>query len=190
MMLLYIGGASSGKSLLAEERALKLSREADGGVHPLYYVATMQGTDEESRERINKHRVRRRNTAFITVEEPRDLKGVPERTGMAEDSVVLLECLSNLAANVFFAPEAFKERSLSAEAFREKTAERLFLDIMNLKESIGTLITVSNDLFRSSEHYDPDTVMYLRFLSDLNIRLAGCADEVIEVTAGIASRLR
>ena len=67
MITLFLGGARSGKSELAERRALAL---ADDG--PLHYVATGIATDDDMARRIDAHR-RRRDPRFVTVEAGLDL---------------------------------------------------------------------------------------------------------------------
>ncbi|MCR4908372.1 MAG: bifunctional adenosylcobinamide kinase/adenosylcobinamide-phosphate guanylyltransferase [Lachnospiraceae bacterium] len=190
MMLLYIGGAASGKSELAEKRAIELSENNHAEGLPLYYIATMQRTDAESEERIKRHRERRKGTAFQTIEAPAELSEAVRREGVPENSIVLLECLSNLAANSFFAPENEKSRTENPEAFRGQLSDRLFSELTELEERVGYLIIVSNNLFCSSEKYDKDTSDYLRFLSVLNIRLAERAEEVTEAVAGTGVPLK
>jgi adenosylcobinamide kinase/adenosylcobinamide-phosphate guanylyltransferase len=67
MITLFLGGARSGKSELAERRALALA--GDG---PLHYVATGIATDDDMARRIDAHR-ERRDPRFVTVEAGIDL---------------------------------------------------------------------------------------------------------------------
>jgi len=64
-VVLITGGARSGKSKYAEERALQL------GPRPLY-LATGEAKDAEMAERIAEHQ-KRRGEQWVTVEEPLDV---------------------------------------------------------------------------------------------------------------------
>src|SRR6185437_15356665 len=72
-LVVYVGGARSGKSRLAVERA---SAEAA----PVVFVATGEAGDDEMAERIARHRAERPG-GWSTVEEPlelaRALRGAP-----------------------------------------------------------------------------------------------------------------
>ena len=63
MLTLFIGGASSGKSELAEV----LARSQPG---PRVYLATLSARDAESRARILRHRQRRAKDGYTTLEGP------------------------------------------------------------------------------------------------------------------------
>ncbi len=68
MKVLYFGGQKSGKSSLAENKALDLSTSKP------YYIATYDNSflDEEMTLRVKKHKDYRENN-FITIEEPKNL---------------------------------------------------------------------------------------------------------------------
>ena len=88
-LVVYVGGARSGKSRLAVERA-----RAEG--RPVTFIATGEAGDEEMAERIGRHKTER-PVGWRTIEEPvevgRALASVP-----AGDTVVV-DCLSLWVAN-------------------------------------------------------------------------------------------
>jgi adenosylcobinamide kinase / adenosylcobinamide-phosphate guanylyltransferase len=88
-LVVYVGGARSGKSRLAVERA-----SAAGA--PVVFVATGEAGDEEMAERIARHRAER-PAGWRTVEEPlelaRALRDAPA------DAAVVVDCLSLWVAN-------------------------------------------------------------------------------------------
>jgi adenosyl cobinamide kinase/adenosyl cobinamide phosphate guanylyltransferase len=88
-LVVYVGGARSGKSRLAVERA------AAAGT-PVVFVATGEAGDEEMAERIARHRAER-PVGWQTVEEPleltRALRAAPP------DATVIVDCLSLWVAN-------------------------------------------------------------------------------------------
>jgi adenosylcobinamide kinase / adenosylcobinamide-phosphate guanylyltransferase len=89
-LVLFLGGARSGKSRLAAERA------ADGGA-PVVFVATGEAGDDEMAERIARHKGER-PPEWRTVEEPleleRALRDVPD------GATAVVDCLSLWVANV------------------------------------------------------------------------------------------
>ena len=92
MITVVVGGSGSGKSQYAETIL--------SGTNALYkyYLATMEVYGEESRQKVERHRRMRAGKGFATIERPKDLSGVCIGTPWKE-SAVLIECVSNLAAN-------------------------------------------------------------------------------------------
>ena len=179
MMILITGGSASGKSAFAEDKLLSF------GDKKRYYLATMAVWDEECRERIRRHRIKRSGKGFSTIEKPVDLKDVSLPGG----SAALLECVSNLTANELFREERGEngqESEKTREAGREQKAwERITGGIFNLKEQAEDLVVVTNEVFSDGISYDPGTEQYLRLLGKINCWLADMADEVYEVSCGL-----
>ncbi|HEY2372968.1 MAG TPA: bifunctional adenosylcobinamide kinase/adenosylcobinamide-phosphate guanylyltransferase [Gaiellaceae bacterium] len=88
-LVLYLGGARSGKSRLAVERA------SSSGA-PVTFIATGEAGDEEMAARIEAHK-RERRPEWRTVEEPRDLAGA--LISVAGGDTALVDCLSLWVAN-------------------------------------------------------------------------------------------
>ena len=165
MFTLVIGGAASGKSAYAEELILK------SGEKYRTYIATMEPFDEECRQRIAKHRQMRAEKQFQTVECYTNLSSVR----MEQRGAVLLECMSNLAANERYSPQGAGEGAFSA----------ILAGVESLLEQCEDLVIVSNDVFRGGIAYEGDTLAYLKLLADINRALAAKADAVCEVVCGI-----
>jgi adenosylcobinamide kinase/adenosylcobinamide-phosphate guanylyltransferase len=87
---LILGGARSGKSTLAEERALRSGLE-------LVYVATATAGDNEMSARIRHHQ-RRRGKVWTLVEAPVDLAGTLRRQA-GEQRCVVVDCLTLWLSN-------------------------------------------------------------------------------------------
>jgi adenosylcobinamide kinase/adenosylcobinamide-phosphate guanylyltransferase len=165
MLMLFTGGASCGKSRLAEEAALVL-----GGRR--IYLATMLYVDAECCRRIARHRASRAGSGFETIERPLDLAGADIPAG----STLLLECLPNLAANELFDPRGAGEGA----------AHAIWAGIERLLSRCAHLIVVSNEVFSDGINYDQGTLRYLALLSSLNCGIAARADRVVEAVCGIA----
>lgn len=179
MTALVFGGGGSGKSARAEELAVSLKRE--GG---LFYLATMDGSGNEAASRIERHRALRNGKGFITIEQPRDLGEILERHSL-EGGTVLLECLSNLAANEMFPPGGD-----AAPASEEFLFDKISAELSMLEKACLNLVIVSNDIFREGFFLSPDSSNlllknYISLLARLHGFAAERADLVIEVAAGI-----
>lgn len=94
---------------------------------------------------------------------------------LPEDSIVLLECMSNLVANEVFEPDGA----------REKTVEAVVEGVRALKQRAKALFLVTNEVFSDGILYDAETKRYLSYLGDINVKVAAMADRVTEVVYGI-----
>ncbi len=194
MITLIIGGSPSGKSEFAEgyayQRYMKLKSSAEllnGGKHrslyegELIYLATMINSDDETRERIKKHIERRSGMGYKTLEVPKDLDEALSSIDKA-NCVILLECLSNLLSNEMFGS--------SLRGGYSEISDKIFSELMTLKNAGHDLVIVSNDVFRDGEEYSNETAKYIDLLGGLNRRLAAQCDEVYEVVLGIPVRIK
>lgn len=170
MLHLVYGGSGSGKSAYAEWLVMEAPSKNR------IYLATMQPWDEECRQRIRKHQQMRAAKNFSTVE----CFGRPRNLSIPKDSVVLLECMSNLVSNVFYQPD----RPVHS------IAERLTDDIMDLQNQTKELIIVTNDIFSDGISYSTETETYRAVLGQINRNLAAAADRVTEVVFGIPLNIK
>lgn len=163
MLTLISGGAASGKSEYAESVAASY-------IGRRLYIATMMPVGAGAQAKISRHRALRAGKGFETLECPENLLGL----AFPDGCTVLLECLSNLAANECFGPLGF-----------EGAAERMLAGVDRLLESSRELIIVTNELFSDGAAYSPETLRYLDILASLNRIIAQKAGRVIEVACGI-----
>lgn len=165
MMTLVVGGGASGKSEYAESLVLASPYQRR------VYIATMEPFDEECLRRIEKHRRLRAEKRFETLECYTDLASVC----VSPDSVVLLECMSNLCANEMYSPHGSGNRA----------AEAILRGVEHLRDQCGDLVVVSNEVFAGGRYYAEGTMAYLRQLAQINRAMAAMADNVCEVACGI-----
>ena len=192
MMVLVTGASGSGKSEYAEGVAVKLAGKGN-----LYYLATMRVYGEEGARRVERHRKLRAGKGFQTVECPVNVdeafaqaydgtiseaefsaQECVKSDGKAWMPVALLECMSNLVANVMFPETADDETNANC-------VENIIRRIRHLKDQTGHLVIVTNQIFEDGIIYEPETMEYIKNLGQINQCLAEMADSVIEVIAGI-----
>ena len=167
MIHLVTGGSGSGKSEYGEGLILDIP---DG---ERFYIATMESSGREAERRIARHRKLREGKGFFTIERPRDLGGLI-LPGEGRKNV-LLECVSNLAANERFAPQGAGEGARAA----------ILVGFDTLLSQAELVVAVTNEVFSDGTDYDPATLDYLDLLGGLNAALAARADRVVEVVCGL-----
>ena len=165
MFLVITGGSGSGKSAYAEQCVL------DFGPAERIYIATMYPFDEECDRRIRRHREMRRQKQFSTLECYTGLK----TADIPEDSVVLLEGMSNLTAH-----EMYQEGGAGGQ-----TVEEILAGICYLLKRVRHLVVVTNEIFSDGIDYDPETMRYQSYLGQINSEMGRMADQVTEVVYGI-----
>ena len=170
MLTVVKGDAGSGKSLLAEELAVK------SGCREKYYIATMKVMDEAGRERVMKHRAQREGKGFVTIEAGQGIDAISYP--IPRDSVILLECIPNLVGNEMHDPSGLFDGSKeSGSMLAEKIAE----DVIYLSMSVRHLIAVTSS-YEKDDGDDEDTAMYKRLLDEVNAHLEKAADELIDMS--------
>lgn len=169
MFHLITGGSGSGKSAFAENCILDFQ-----GKNRIY-IATMFPFDEESHERIRRHREMRKEKNFSTVECYTGLLNLE----IPADADVLLECMSNLTAN-----EMYQEQGAGTD-----TPGQVIAGVKYLKARTRNLVVVTNEVFSDGITYDADTMRYLEYLGQINCEMGRIADRVTEVVYGIPVEL-
>lgn len=171
MMVFIVGGSGSGKSAYAEDYLVSIS-----GGRKKYYIAAMKAHDAECERKIERHRRLREGKGFSTIEQPVDIQRAAEKMDSVEKTAIL-ECISNLTAN-----EMFADTEPKTEAY---TVEKIVDGVVALSGQVAQLVIVSNNVFEDGKTYDDTTMGYIEAMGRINEKLAGMADEVIEVIAGI-----
>jgi adenosylcobinamide kinase / adenosylcobinamide-phosphate guanylyltransferase len=170
-LILFTGGARSGKSRLAERYAALQNA-------PVAYIATAEAGDDEMRERIAHHRARR-PPGWSTIEAPVAVGWA--LSALPAGSVALLDCLSLLVTNLLLAHERDPEPPIEHEiaALLEAARQR---DL--------TLIVVTNEVGMGIVPAYPLGRQYRDLLGRANQRVAALADEVYLAVAGIPVELK
>ncbi|MBA4040474.1 MAG: bifunctional adenosylcobinamide kinase/adenosylcobinamide-phosphate guanylyltransferase [Sphingobium sp.] len=167
-VVLVLGGARSGKSRIAQEMA-----EAEAG--PLTFVATAEVFDAEMADRIARHKVDR-GERWTLVEAPIDLPPVLA-TEQTQNATTLVDCLTIWLGNLMH-----YERDIDAAiddiaaVLQQPRRHPLYI----VSNEVGQGIVPDNATARSFRDH----------AGRLNQRVAGVAQKVIFVTAGIPQTLK
>nr|MBL8412542.1 bifunctional adenosylcobinamide kinase/adenosylcobinamide-phosphate guanylyltransferase [Dechloromonas sp.] len=181
MKELILGGARSGKSLLAEKHA------QESGLK-VVYVATAQALDGEMARRIAHHR-ERRPADWGCAEETLHLAARLRELATA-DTCLLVDCLTLWLSNLLFAGQAAaqaeKGEAIDCPLFAGETAA--LLDA--LPQLPGRVILVSNEVGWGIVPMHPVSRLFADEQGRLNQRVAAVCDQVTLVAAGLPLTLK
>jgi len=170
-IVLFTGGARSGKSTRAEQYAGRLGL-------PVLYIATAEAGDDEMRQRISLHR-QQRPASWPTLEVPTAVAAAL-RT-LDAGSVVLLDCLSLLVSNLLLADEPNAAAAVEAEvAAIVAAASARELTLVVVTNEVGQGIVPAYALGRA----------YRDLLGRANQQIAAAAAEVYMLVCGIPIDVR
>lgn len=170
MTIFISGGAKNGKSTLAQDLTVALSK---GGKH--YYVATMISSGAEDDDRIRRHIADREGMGFETVE---CFRNIMDCLKIADkDGVFLVDSVTALIQNSLFPVEKNYEIDLNA-------ANRCAEELVEFARTVRHAVFVSDYIYSDAEAFSESTEMYRKCLADIDRRLAAVCDTVIEVSAG------
>ena len=176
MKELILGGARSGKSTLALERARASGRD-------VVFIATAMPSDAEMSERIERHR-RERPPHWQTRECPVQLASAIREAGA--ESFIVIDCLTLWLANALFPNSKHAEVDVDETTFARET-DALYAC---LAQHAGDIVLVSNEV---GWGLVPENPIGRRFRDEqgrLNQRVAALCDRVTLVAAGLPLTLK
>ena len=168
MIDFILGGARSGKSRLAEQRATESGRT-------VVYIATAESRDGEMADRIAHHRDRR-PSHWHTVEEPLQLAGAIAHNA-SPGHLILVDCLTLWLSNLLCRED---DKLLAQE-------KQALLDLLQTRPDV---ILVSNE---TGLGVVPMGELTRRFVDEagwLHQRIAEQADRVTFMVAGLPHLLK
>lgn len=174
MIHFVLGGARSGKSSFAEQQVLNLATTRS---KQTVYLATATVIDAEMQERITKHQSDRGDN-WQLIECPLAVNEI-----MAEldnQKIYLLDCLTLWLNNQLY---AVHEQSRSQQ--RQHLQNEIDKLIVSLASVNVDIFIVSNEIGLGVVPMGESTRLYVDYCGWLNQKVAGIADKVTLVTAGI-----
>ena len=184
MRELILGGARSGKSRLAEQRASDCEQR---GIQVIY-IATAEALDGEMAERLMHHRANR-PAHWLTVEEPVHLAQAL-KTYAAANRCLLVDCLTLWLSAVLFHGEG----GAQLEAGLPLTCPKFWSERQALLDALprlpGDIVIVSNEI---GSGVVPENRLARRFADEqgrLNQDVAALCERVTLSIAGLPLALR
>lgn len=165
-----LGGARSGKSSYAVERAKKLKKK-------VAFIATATSPDREMKERIKLHKVSRPRQ-WKLIEEGKEVSSILSKLN-GKYEVVLIDCLGLLISNLL-------ESNLEDEEIKRRIKK---LINATLKVNLTTIL-VSNEVGSGIVPVKPLARRFRDILGLANQMMAKKADEVIFMQSGIPVMLK
>ncbi|MGR5131650.1 bifunctional adenosylcobinamide kinase/adenosylcobinamide-phosphate guanylyltransferase [Vibrio alfacsensis] len=176
MKQLILGGARSGKSSLAESRALHWAKENQSMLH---YVATALPFDEEMQQRITHHQ-NQRGKGWQEHECPLHLPELISGFGLKE--VVLVDCLTLWLNNWIF--------EQGDDCCNEKLETQIEKLVKAVSTSNATLIFVSNEVGMGIVPLGAVSRYFVDNVGRMHQQLAQLCDQVTFVAAGLPLELK
>ncbi|CAA0082963.1 Bifunctional adenosylcobalamin biosynthesis protein CobP [Zhongshania aliphaticivorans] len=172
MLELYLGGARSGKSQLAEQRICM----APDNIQRVY-IATATAGDEEMAARIAHHQHLRQGKGWRTVEAPEELTAAI-RANAAVDSAILVDCLTLWLSNWLMKDDLSNWHDVRDEFYQV------------LQQAEGHIVLVTNEVGQGIVPLGSLSRQFVDESGRLHQDLAAMADRVVLVTAGLEQVLK
>ena len=166
MFILYFGGQKSGKSKLAEKKAIKLAKKTK---KKPFYIATYDDSyfDEEMKNRVKNHKKQRKNN-FSTIEEIKNLPKV-----IKDDETYLIDCISMWILNNI-----------------DNDLKVLLKQLKKLKKRNSNIIFVLNDVNSGVIPLDKISRKFVDTTGIIGQKIAKMSDEVYEVKLGFSQKIK
>ena len=187
-MLLVLGGARSGKSSFAEERARIL---ADARGSHVLYIATAIAFDEDMKDRIKKHQ-ESRPSHWHTVERFNGFNALDTHENFKISDIILVDCVTLMVSNLLLQYEVdFDHIDRAAIDEMEKAITKEVEDLVEVcARHNKTLIMVSNEVGLGVVPAYRLGNIFRDIAGRVNQRLAKEAEEVFFLASGLPLKLK
>ena len=174
-IILITGGVGSGKSSFALKKAEEIEKKWENIQSTKIkkvFIATEQPLDEEMKNKIKKHKNKRKGKGWTTKEEPL----FPQKY-ISSGGIIIFECLTTWVANLVVRSHDNLQESVSEFIQKIKKANSVIIIVTN---EVGLGVIPESSLARR----------YLEELTDINRRVAEISDEVYFMVSGIPLRIK
>lgn len=199
MLYLVTGGSGSGKSAFAETLCVELNSASSN----MYYIAHMYPyifgnpgvMDEETKQRIDRHKCQRAGKGFETIECFCNISSLLCNEAIDGEKVLLSECMSNLLANEMYLDEgrlnSYKiGQEFSQAKWKSKIEEYIVEPIFNMSKKVKAYVVVTNEIYIDRNNEYEETIRYADYLAYINRRLTELSEKAYEVVCGIPIELK
>ena len=182
--ILVTGGARSGKSTFAENKAKEIGEN-------IVYIATSIPFDEGTKDRIKKHR-QSRPSDWETIEKYKEFKNIDKNENFMNSDLILLDCMTLMVSNLMF------ENNIDYDNCDYNEIDEIERNIFNeVEELISTmerhnkkLIIVTNEVGMGIVPSYKLGSIFRDIAGRINQYLAGIASEVYLTVSGIPMKIK
>lgn len=182
--LLVTGGARSGKSSFAEEKASELGEK-------ITYIATSINSDEGMQHRIEKHRSDR-PSEWATIEMYKDFKNLDNEGDFIESDLILLDCITLMVSNLLLESEIDFDKCTYEDI--DKIESNIFdeIDILisQMDDYDKVFIVVTNEVGMGIVPSYKSGIIFRDIAGRVNQYLASRAREVYMLVSGIPMKIK
>jgi adenosylcobinamide kinase / adenosylcobinamide-phosphate guanylyltransferase len=176
-VILYTGGARSGKSSLALQRAEEIGSRK-------LFVATCPVIDGEMTERVERHKLERSGRGWETIECERELAGLFP-TPAEQFQVAIIDCLTLWVNNLLYHAES------ASATITDDVVTAACTEWLAASDAYhGTLICVTNEVGLGIVPDNPLARRYRDLVGTCNQIIAEKAKEVVLVSCGLPLYLK
>jgi adenosylcobinamide kinase/adenosylcobinamide-phosphate guanylyltransferase len=180
-MILVTGGARSGKSRYAQDRAAGIAPPGEG--KRVLFVATAEESDAEMRARIARHR-RDRPPDWETLEVP--LGAAQHLAARSRDyDVIVLDCLTLFVSNLLLANQDLAPDALEAQMDREIAGL-----CRAARSGTAVVILVTNEVGMGLHPMTPLGRRFQDLAGRANQQVAAAAEEVVLMICGLPMQVK
>ena len=191
-IMLFTGGARSGKSTMAETAVRQAALEAEGlssdSDFPgkVLYIATAAVCDEEMEERVKKHRAQR-PASWATLEAFWNFDTIAENPEFQASNAILLDCMGFMLNNIMYYSNIDWENLPISDM--QRVEERIIRELTTLmaecRKADKTLVLVTNEVGMGLVPEHRSSRYYRDILGRVNATVAREADRVCFMVSGI-----
>lgn len=187
-MILVIGGARSGKSSFAEEKAKALQEKNGGNV---LYIATSIAFDDDMKFRVAKHK-EARPSSWPTLEQYKSFVGIGNDERFISSNTVMVDCMTLMVSNLLL------ERDVDYDTIKHEIISEIEKEIVKevdqlievCREAKKQLIIVSNEVGLGVVPPYRLGNIFRDIAGRVNQKIAREAEEVYLLTAGIPLKIK
>lgn len=187
-MILVLGGARSGKSTYAEQKAAICAQEQHSEV---LYIATAIAFDKDMKNRIKKHQDQR-DANWHTIEQYKDFQNLSDAEAFQRSQIVLVDCITLMVSNLLLEYDGDFD-TITCDAI-DILEQRIVSEVNRLvaicKTNHKQLVVVSNEVGLGLVPAYRLGCIFRDIAGRINQLLARESDEVYLLTAGIPLTLK
>ena len=183
-IILVTGGARSGKSTFAENKAKELGKD-------ICYIATAKATDKDMEDRIKKHKESRPKN-WYTLEKFNKFYELEESKEFKECDVFLLDCITVMITNIMFDNNIDYDKCSMDEV--DEIERKIIKEIKGLLniiiENNKTIICVTNEIGMGLVSAYRLGNLFRDIAGRVNQMIAQRADEVYLLVSSIPVKIK